>query len=251
MSAHRNPGPGLLADGSGGEPRGIVARGLLLREIAPHDRPRERLLREGGAALSDGELLAVLLRTGCTGASALDLGRELLLVAGGLAGLATLDAASLQRRGLGAAKAAGLLAALELARRVARAELPDRLPLGDPEAVARYLLLRYSERDQEVMGALFLDVRNRLLGEAELFRGTLARAAVEPRAVLKQALLRSAAGVLLFHTHPSGDPSPSAEDLAFTRRMADAGELVGVRLLDHLVLGTGHRWVSLRRRGGW
>ena len=224
---------------------------FLLREMAPHDRPRERLLREGGSALSDGELLAVLLRTGCAGASALDLGRELLATAGGLAGLATLDGGALRRRGLGAAKAAGVLAALELARRVARAELPDRLPLGDPEAVARYLLLRYAERDQEVMGALFLDVRNRLLGEAELFRGTLARAAVEPRAVLKQALLRSAAGVLLFHTHPSGDPSPSAEDLAFTRRMADAGELVGVRLLDHLVLGSGHRWVSLRRRGGW
>jgi DNA repair protein RadC len=227
------------------------ASAALIREIPAHDRPRERLLREGGGALADAELLAVLLRTGCAGASALDLGRELLTAAGGLAGLATLDPGALRRRGLGAAKAAGLLAAVELSRRLARAELPDRLPLAHPEAVARYLLLRYAERDQEVMGALFLDVRNRLLGEAELFRGTLARAAVEPRAILKQALLRSAAGVLLFHTHPSGDPSPSAEDLAFTRRLAEAGELLGVRLLDHLVLGSGHRWVSLSRRGGW
>jgi DNA repair protein RadC len=223
----------------------------LIRELAEHERPRERLLREGGAALSDAELLAVVLRTGCAGVSALELGRELLTGEGGLAGVATADSSSLLRRGLGPAKAAGVLAALELARRLARAELPERLPLGHPEAVARYLLLRYSERDQEVMGALFLDVRNRLLGEAELFRGTLSRAAVEPRAVLKRALLSSAAGILLFHTHPSGDPSPSAEDLAFTRRMADAGELVGVRLLDHLILGTCHRWVSLRRRGGW
>jgi DNA repair protein RadC len=228
-----------------------LPRPSFIRELPAHDRPRERLMREGGTALTDAELIAVLLRTGCAGVSALDLGRELLTSAGGLAGLATLDGGSLQRRGLGAAKAAALLAALELARRTARAELPDRLPLGDPEAVARYLLLRYAERDQEVMGALFLDVRNRLLGEAELYRGTLARAAVEPRAILKQALLRSAAGVLLFHTHPSGDPSPSAEDLAFTRRLADAGELIGIRLLDHLVLGAGHRWVSLRRRGGW
>lgn len=226
-------------------------RPTLIRELPAHDRPRERLLREGGTALTDAELLAVLLRTGCTGLSALDLARELLVSAGGLAGLATLEGGSLQRRGLGEAKAASLLAAVELARRAARAELPDRVPLGNPEAVARYLLLRYAERDQEVMGALFLDVRNRLLGEAELFRGTIARAAVEPRAILKQALLRSAAGVLLFHTHPSGDPSPSPEDLAFTRRLADAGELLGVRLLDHLVLGAGHRWVSLRRRGGW
>jgi len=128
---------------------------------------------------------------------------------------------------------------------------PDLLPLGNPDAVARYLLLRYAERDQEVMGALFLDLRNRLLGEAELYRGTMARASVEPRAFLKQALLRSAAGILLFHTHPSGDPSPSAEDLAFTRRLSDAADLLGLRLLDHVVLGGGHRWVSLRKRGGW
>jgi len=101
------------------------------------------------------------------------------------------------------------------------------------------------------MGALFLDLRNRLLGEAELYRGTMARASVEPRAFLKQALLRSAAGILLFHTHPSGDPSPSAEDLAFTRRLSDAADLLGLRLLDHVVLGGGHRWVSLRKRGGW
>ena len=224
---------------------------LLIRELPERDRPRERLLREGGAALSDAELLAVLLRTGCAGASALDLARGLLAEAGGLAGLVTTEPAALCRRGLGPAKATAVLAATELARRLAHAELPDRLPLGHPEAVARYLLLRYGERDQEVMGALFLDVRNRLLGEAELFRGTLSRAAVEPRAILKRALLASSAGVLLFHTHPSGDPSPSSEDLAFTRRMAEAGELVGVRLLDHLILGTSHRWVSLRRRGGW
>jgi DNA repair protein RadC len=152
---------------------------------------------------------------------------------------------------LGDAKAAGLLAALELARRLARAQLPDRDLLSHPAAVSRYLLLRYGERDQEVMGALYLDTRHRLLGERELFRGTLDRAAVEPRAILKQALLVSAAGVLLFHTHPSGDPSPSAEDLAFTRRLADAGELLGIRLVDHLILGGQERWVSLRANGGW
>jgi DNA repair protein RadC len=101
------------------------------------------------------------------------------------------------------------------------------------------------------MGALFLDTRNRLLGESEVFRGTLNRAAVEPRALLKQALLRDAAGLVLFHTHPSGDPAPSAEDLGFTRRMAEAGEIVGIRMVDHLILGSGGRWVSLRRRGGW
>ncbi|HVS02812.1 MAG TPA: DNA repair protein RadC [Thermoanaerobaculia bacterium] len=231
-----------------GPPRAAAA---MIREIPSADRPRERLLREGGSALSDAELLAVLLRTGVRGMSALELARELLAKSGGISGLLAQPPGAMRRRGLGEAKMAAVLAAVELARRIARADLPEKLPLGHPEAVARYLLLRYAERDQEVMGALFLDVRNRLLGERELFRGTLSRAAVEPRAVFKHALLATAAGVLLFHTHPSGDPSPSAEDLAFTRRMADAGELIGIRLLDHLVLGSANRWVSLRRRGGW
>ena len=168
-----------------------------------------------------------------------------------MAGLGTLEARALRRRGLGVAKQATLLAAVELARRVARAELPERLGLSHPEAVARYLLLRYADRDQEIMGALYLDIRNRLIGEGELFRGTLGRAAVEPRAILKQALLGSAAGFVVFHTHPSGDPSPSSEDLGFTRRLSDASEIVGVKMLDHLILGSSSRWVSLRRRGGW
>jgi DNA repair protein RadC len=101
------------------------------------------------------------------------------------------------------------------------------------------------------MGALFLDLRHGLLGEREIFRGTLHRAAVEPREILKQCLLRGAGGLVLFHTHPSGDPTPSAEDLLFTRRMADAAAVVGVELVDHLVLGSTARWVSLRERGGW
>ena len=104
---------------------------------------------------------------------------------------------------------------------------------------------------QEVMGALYLDTRNRLLAEREIFRGTLNRAAVEPRPILRQGLALSAAGVILYHTHPSGDPAPSAEDLAFTRRIAEAGEVVGVRLVDHLIICPGERWVSLRQRGAW
>jgi DNA repair protein RadC len=153
--------------------------------------------------------------------------------------------------GVGPAKAASLLATVELARRMARAELPERDLLTHPEAVATFLALRYGLQGQEVMGALFLDTRNRLIQDNEIFRGTLNRAAVEPRAILKQGLLRNAAGFVLFHTHPSGDPSPSAEDLAFTRRMANAGEVVGLRLVDHLIIGGGGRWVSLKKRGGW
>lgn len=224
---------------------------LLIRELPPEERPRERLLVSGEAALSDAELLAVLLRTGRRGASALDLARELLREAGGLEGLPGLAPLALRRRGVGPAKAAAVRAAVELGRRLARAQLPERDPLGHPAAVARYLALRYGLPDQEVMGALYVDTRNRLLGERELFRGTLSRAAAEPRAILKEGLLRGAAGVILFHTHPSGDPSPSAEDLAFTRRLSEAGEVVGLRLVDHLVLGPSGAWVSLRQRGAW
>ncbi len=129
--------------------------------------------------------------------------------------------------------------------------MPRRDLLDRPDAVASYLSLRYAQEDQEVMGALYLDVRNRLILESDIYRGTLSRAAVEPRTIIKQGLLCSASGFILFHTHPSGDPSPSAEDLTFTRRMAEAGELLGVRLLDHMILGSAGRWVSLGRRGAW
>ena len=213
------------------------------------ERPRERLLRNGGRSLSDAELVAILLRTGCSGTSVLDLARDLLAATGGLSGLLVADALALRGPGLGPAKRATVLAAVELARRLARARLPDREPLSHPQAVARYLCLRYALGEQEVMGALFLDTRNRLIDEREIFRGTLSRAAVEPRALLKQGLLRDAAALILFHTHPSGDPSPSPEDLAFTRRMGEAGEVVGIRLVDHLIVGSGSRWVSLKQRG--
>ena len=228
-----------------------MAVSSLIRELPEDERPRERLLAQGARSLGDAELVAVLLRTGRRGASAIEMARELLDAVGGLAGLANAQPASLARRGLGAAKSAGLVAAIEVGRRLARAEIADREPLARPAAVASYLALRFALREQEVLGALYLDVRNRLLAERELYRGTLSRAAVEPRRVLQEGLLLGAAGCIVFHNHPSGDPTPSAEDLAFTRRLAEAGEIVGIRLVDHLVLGGPGRWLSLRERGGW
>lgn len=225
--------------------------GFLIHELPAAERPRERLLGAGPGALSDGELVAVLLRTGVAGRSALGLATELLAERGGLPGLLDAGPADLRRGGLGPAKTASLLAAVELARRLARREMAERAPMDRPAAVARYLEMRFARRGQEVVGAVFLDSRNRLLGEAELYRGTLSRALVEPREVLREALARAAAGMVFFHTHPSGDPTPSAEDLTFTRRLAEAGELIGVTLVDHLVLGHGGRWVSLRQRGAW
>ena len=224
---------------------------MMLKTMPESDRPRERLLREGGRALSDGELVAVLLRTGRPGRSALDMARELLSERGGLAGLATADGSSLRRRGLGEAKMAAVLAACEIARRLAKARLANRDVFVNPASTAAYLVLRYASADQEVFGALYLDVRNRLIAEGEVFRGTLGKTLVEPRAILKEGLLRSASGVVVFHNHPSGDPTPSTEDLEFTRRMAAAGEVVGIRLVDHLILGAAGRWTSLQRRGAW
>lgn len=226
-----------------------MALAQLIRELPADERPRERLLAQGARTLGDAELVAVLLRTGQAGESALSLARRLLAGVGGVAGLATATPEAIAGRGIGPAKAASVAAAVELGRRLARAEVRERDPLGHPAAVASYLTLRYAALDQEVMGALYLDTRNRLVGERELFRGALNRAIAEPRRILREGLLAGAAGCIVFHTHPSGDPSPSAEDLAFTRRLAEAGEAVGIRLVDHLVLGGQGRWVSLRERG--
>jgi len=211
----------------------------------------ERIRQQGARGLTDLELLAAILHNGRRDVCASELASHLLRECQGLAGIVGSTHNSLPVRLLGNTGSAVLLACLELGRRIAKAEVPERQPMSNPGAVARYLALHFAVPGQEIMGALFLDTRNRLLGEQEVYRGTLNRAAVEPRAVLKEALLRDAAGFVLFHTHPSGDPSPSAEDLAFTRRIAQSGELMGVRLVDHLILGAGTSWVSLRQRGAW
>lgn len=208
------------------------------------EAPAGRLLERGGEALTDAELLAVLLDE-----PEPQMARRILERAGGLAGLSLLEPRLVARRR--ARQLARLRAALELARRMARAELPPRRILSRPHQVASYLHLRFARASQEVMGALFLDVRRRLIADREFFRGTHHRAAVEPRTVLRGALALDAAGVVLFHTHPSGDPAPSREDLLFTRRFARAAEALGVECIDHLIVAHGGGWVSLRERGGW
>ena len=226
-------------------------RMIPLKSLPTSRRPRERLLEHGAGSLTDEELLAVLLRTGRPGQSAVAMAGELLREHGGVGGLLWSDLRRMRRHGLGPAKAATVLASLELGRRLAKATLKNENLMDRPESVARYLYVRYGRMDQEVMGALFVDMRNHLVGEHETFRGTLTRAAVEPRAIIREGLLSGAAGMLLFHTHPSGDPGPSPEDLSFTRRMAEAGELMGIRLVDHVIVGDQGTWVSLKQRGAW
>jgi DNA repair protein RadC len=201
------------------------------------------LLSRGAQSLSDAELLSVLLRTKNGRA------RDLLEELGGLQQLVGLDSHAL--RGNTKTRTAAMLALVELACRIARAKIPDKVLLRRVDTVARYLRMRYDCPDQEVMGALYLDIRHRLLRETEIFRGTLSRAAVEPRAILREALTCSAARIILFHTHPSGDPAPSAEDIGFTARLAEASDLVGIRLEDHIILGANNSWVSLKRTGAF
>jgi DNA repair protein RadC len=216
-------------------------------DLPRDERPRERLAAVGPGSLSSRELLAVLLGTGARGHSALALADELL--GSGLPSLASRSLPELERfRGLGRAKAGRVLAALELGARVASDAGTPSPVLRSPEEAGRYLLPRYAARPVETFGLLALDVRHRLRREAVVSVGCLTASLVHPREVFQEAVVSRAAALVLFHNHPSGDPEPSAEDLALTRRLAAAGTLMGIEVLDHLVLGAG-RYVSLKERG--
>jgi DNA repair protein RadC len=225
-------------------------RAFRIHDLPSEERPRERLLRLGPAALSNEELVSLLLRTGIPGESALDRARGLLAAHGGLAGLSVLGPAELlQERGVGPTRASAIAAAVEIARRLPAEALGGRDLLHSPDLVKEFLRRAQADDAQERTGALFLNARNRLLrNDAEIYRGTLDRAVVEPREILRRALLTKAAGVILYHNHPSGDPAPSREDREFTRRLAAASEAVGVRLLDHIVVGR-EGCVSFREAG--
>lgn len=211
------------------------------------ERPRERMARVGASALSSRELLAAILGTGARGATALDVAGTLLEA--GLHQLAGRSLGELEGvRGLGRAKAARVVAALELGARLASESGPSAQGLQSPPDAARYLLPRYSARPVETFGLLALDARHRLRREAVISVGCLTASLVHPREVFQEAVVARAAAIVLFHNHPSGDPEPSAEDLALTRRLAAAGSLMGIEVLDHLVLGAG-RYVSLKDRG--
>lgn len=219
---------------------------ICIREMEASQRPRERLLEYGPAVLSDAELLAVLLRTGRRGSGAVEEGHGLLVSAGGLAGLARWAPQELMRRpGLGPAKAATLLAALELGHRVARSELAAAERLDQPQSAGEFLRRRLGGERQEVFGLLCLDSRHRLVRIHELTRGTRRQAPVDAAEVFRRALLDDAAGAIVFHNHPSGELEPSRDDLRLTERLARAGDILGVTLLDHILVA-GPRWLSLR-----
>jgi DNA repair protein RadC len=216
-----------------------------------NDRPRERLLREGASALTDAELLAIFLRTGIPGKSAVDLARDLLSAFGGQLGqLCRAGVAELSKtKGIGPAKAAQLAASLEIARRALAERLREPDALASPAAVRDYLRLAIGHLPHEVFMLLLLDAQNRLIAAEELFRGTLTQTSVYPREVVKRALAANAAAVIFAHNHPSGVAEPSAADQSLTRALRDALALVDVRVLDHFVVVAGNAPVSLAERG--
>ncbi|HZG87052.1 RadC family protein [Paenibacillus sp.] len=222
---------------------------LLLREVPAEERPRERMLRIGASALSNAELLAILLRTGTKRESAVTLAHRLLREAGGLRGLADRSVEQLcEQRGVGSAKALQLLAALELGKRVARADLEASPAIRSPQDVAALVRedLRYLQQEHFVV--LFLNTKNRVVGRETLSVGSLNATIVHPREVYRAAIKRSAASIICVHNHPSGDPTPSPEDIQLTHRLSEAGHIIGIELLDHVIIGD-RSYVSLKERG--
>jgi DNA repair protein RadC len=213
------------------------------------ERPREKLLTRGSSALSDAELLAIFLRTGLPGKTAVDLARDILGHFEGLRGLlATSCKDFCALPGLGEAKYVQLQAVLELARRHLAETLQRGDVLSDPAATRRYLSTRLRDYAYEVFGCLFLDNRHRIICFEELFRGTINGASVHPREVVRRALVHNAAAVILAHNHPSGVAEPSEADRALTRRLSEALGLVDIRVLDHIVIGDGAT-VAFAERG--
>jgi DNA repair protein RadC len=213
------------------------------------ERPRERLLAHGAGTLSDAELSALCLRTGVRGASAIDMGRELLARHGGLVGLLAASPRELARsRGMGAAKAAPLAAVLELARRALQEQLRAGSALTAPGAVRDYLRLALGGRAHEVFVCIHLDAQHRVIACEELFRGTLTQTSVYPREVVKAALAANAAAVIFAHNHPSGVAQPSHADELLTRQLREALALVDIRVLDHFIVA-GPQTLSFAERG--
>jgi len=221
---------------------------MSIKDLPAEARPREKLLARGTQALSDVELLAILLRTGMAGKNVFQLSEE-LLGPDGIAGLLQATVQSLQLvKGLGPAKQAELLAVFELARRALSQRLKEREAFHTPGAVKQYLQLQLAHKNHEVFAVLFLDSQNRLLALEELFRGTLSQTSVYPREVVLRALHHQAAAVVLSHNHPSGSVQPSRADEHLTQTLKAALALVDVRVLDHIIVGQGQA-LSMAEQG--
>ena len=220
-----------------------------MKSVAAHDRPREKLQRVGATALGDNELLAVVFGHGRANASALDLANAVLTAVAGLDRLARARYDELRRiPGIGAARAAQIVAAVELGRRTLTRVGRERIQITSPRVLAEMLLPQYGSRAVEQFGVVLLDTRHRVLRTTVVSVGTLDASIVHPREIFREATAAGAAALVLFHNHPSGDPEPSAEDVLLTRRLIAAGVLMGIDVIDHVILA-GVRFCSLKEKG--
>jgi DNA repair protein RadC len=222
---------------------------LTIRDLPDAERPRERLEQVGSGALTTAELIALVLRTGSTGENAVRLGERLLAAHGGLGGLARLSLAELRQvKGLGAAKAAQLVGAFELGRRLALEAHGTRPQITSPADAARLLMPEMARLEQEHLRVVLLDTRNRVIAIHEVYKGSLNMSMIRVGEVFREAIRRNSAAVIVAHNHPSGDPAPSPEDVNVTRQLVEAGKLLDIEVLDHLVIGHA-QFVSLKERG--
>lgn len=220
-----------------------------LRQLPHSQRPRERMIEYGADALSHAELLAILIRTGTKNQSAVQLSSQLLQQCGSLRELVDMSLEELTTiKGIGQAKALQLLAGIELGKRVARSSLGDVVTVRSPYDAAMYMMeeMRYLKKEHFV--CLFLNTKNHIIGKETLSMGTLNASLVHPREVFRAAIRISSASIICMHNHPSGDPAPSPEDIQITKRLVEAGTLLGIEILDHLIIGDG-TFVSLKEQG--
>jgi DNA repair protein RadC len=222
---------------------------LTMREVPNEERPRERMLQYGSQALSNAELLAILLRTGTYSESAVTLAQRILSECGDFRSLVDMSKDQLtQIKGIGNAKALQIQASIELGRRLARSTHNEAVTIRSPESVANLMReeLRYLQKEHFV--CLFLNTKNHVIGQETLSMGSLNASIVHPREVFRAAIKRSSASIICVHNHPSGDPTPSPEDIQLTHRLVEAGSIIGIEVLDHIIIGD-FKFVSLKEQG--
>ena len=222
---------------------------LMIRDVHVADRPRERLVRQGASSLSNQELIAILLRTGTKQESVLHLANRVLNY---FEQIQELKHASIEEitavKGIGQAKAVQLLAAVELGKRLSQQKTDEKFTIRSPKDAATYLMQDMTSLNQEHFVALFLNVKNQILHKQTIFIGSLNASIVHPREIFREAVKRSAASIICAHNHPSGNPAPSTEDIDVTKRLYEAGVIMGIELLDHVIIGD-HQFISLKEKG--
>ncbi|MEE9400500.1 MAG: DNA repair protein RadC [Dehalococcoidia bacterium] len=228
---------------------GVVEYQPLIRELPAQERPRERLKKYGAASLSNAELLAIILRTGAASESVLNLSAKLLARFGGLSGLAKAGFGELcMERGLAEAKAAQLKAALELGRRLLSTQPEERLAVRSPQDVANLLQAEMSLLEQEELRLVLLNTKNQVLAICQVYKGSVNTSLIRVSELFREAVRENCPALVVVHNHPSGDPTPSPEDIKITEQIVTAGKLLDIEVLDHLIIGH-QRYVSLKERG--